>query len=244
MLWFWKAQRLNPKLTTKYNDNVITNDFDNIYNDVRYDQNMLYNYHDNYDFGSDNSGDITKYENIQYYRKNHNDYDLITAGCGSITDNNILSYSQYLMIFSCCKKGGNSIIKRVFPIENTQELTMLYLFYYLFENVIVYKPKLNYHSQEYYLIGLNYKGIKPQLLDKLINFLKDYKTIGFMINIPMNFMLQVDKMQNELIENMNKYIKKQIYFCDNYETITKEEWIIIKKTIKEKIKDWFLSINI
>jgi hypothetical protein len=92
MLWFWKAQRLNPKLTTKYNDNVITNDFDNIYNDVRYDQNMLYNYHDNYDFGSDNSGDITKYENIQYYRKNHNDYDLITAGCGSITDNNILSY--------------------------------------------------------------------------------------------------------------------------------------------------------
>jgi len=244
MLWFWKAQRLNPKLTTKYNDNVITNDFDNIYNDVRYDQNMLYNYHDNYDFGSDNSGDITKYENIQYYRKNHNDYDLITAGCGSVIDNNILSYSQYLMIFSCCKKGGNSIIKRVFPIENTQELTMLYLFYYLFENVIVYKPKLNYHSQEYYLIGLNYKGIKPQLLDKLINFLKDYKTIGFMINIPMNFMLQVDKMQNELIENMNKFIKKQIYFCDNYETITKEEWIIIKKTIKEKIKDWFLSINI
>ena len=46
---------------------------------------MLYNYHDNYDFGSDNSGDITKYENIQYYRKNHNDYDLASSSVFSLS---------------------------------------------------------------------------------------------------------------------------------------------------------------
>jgi len=245
MIWSWKAQRLNPKITTKYNDNLITNDLDIIHNDVQYDESILYNYYSNYDFAVDDTGDITKYENIQYYRNKYNDNDLITAGCGgsggsgdSCIDKHILSYSQYLMIFSCCKKGGNAIFKRIFPIDNTQELNMLYLFYCLFETTIVYKPKLNYHSQEYYLIGLNYKGICNKLLDNLIDFIKDYKSIGFLSDMPTNFTLQVDKMQNELIENMNKFIKKQIYFCDNYENIKDDTWKILKTGIKEKIKDW------
>jgi len=247
IIWSWKGQRLNPKNKQIYNDDLITNNID-ILDDREfnygYDENMLNNYKNNYDYGADNTGDITKYENIQYYRKNHNDYDLVTAGCGtSQTDTGyILSYSQYLMIFSCCKKGGNAILKKIFPIENSQELSMLYLFYTLFESVIIYKPKINYYSQEYFLVGLKYKGINTKLLDKLIDFLKEYKTVGFLSNIPINFSLQVDKAQNELIENMNKFIKKQIYFCDNFEKITDEEWIIIKKSIKEKIKDWFSQI--
>ena len=244
--WVWKAQRINPLAALpKYNDNFITNDLDVIHNeDIGYDEIMLNNYYDNYDFGSNNTGDITKYENIMYYRQNHNDYDLITVGCSSKTGNeHILSYSQYLMIFSCCKKGGNAILKRVFPIENSQELNMLYLFYCLFENVIVYKPKLNYHSQEYFLVALNYKGISSELLDKLIDFLKNFDLVGFTTTMPTNFTLQVDKMQNDLIENMNKFIKKQIYFYDNYDTIKKDEWKILKRAIKEKIKDFFDDIG-
>ena len=245
--WTWKAQRLNPKFKMNYNDTSITNDFDlvDFDNSISFDENMLNNYYDNYDFGKDNTGDITTYENIQYYRKNHNDYELVTAGCG-IQQNDtgyILSYSQYLMIFSCCKKRGNAILKRVFPIENTQEISMLYLFYCLFENVIIYKPKINYHSQEFYLIGLNYKGINQNLLDKLIDFLQNYKLVGFITSMPNTFTLQVDKAQNELIENMNKFIKKQIYFCDNYENIKEEDWGLLKKAIREKLKDWFNDIG-
>ena len=211
--WLWKAQTLNPK----YNNDNIKDD--------------LYNY----DFGNDNTGDITKYENIQYYRKN--DYDLITVDYNPELNNNqhLLSYSQYLMIFSCCKKEGNAIIKKVFPIENTQELNMLYIFYCLFETMIIYKPKINYHSNEYYLIGLNYKGIDKKLLDKLINFIKDYKLVGFNTNISPSFILEINQIQNKLIENMNKFIKKQIYFCDNFETIKDDEWILLKKLIKKNI---------
>ena len=244
--WSWKAQTMNPKSNIIYNEKLITNDFDKIDLDNLdiNNENLLDIHYDNYDFGSDNTGDITKYENLQYYRNNHNDYDLITVGCGTQHNNSEFKFlfSQYLMIFSCCKKGGSSVLKRVFPIENSQELNMLYLFYCLFENVIVYKPKLNYHSQEYFLIGLNYKGISQKLLDKLIDFVKDYKTVGFITDMPTNFTLQVDKMQNELIENMNKFIKKQIYFCDNYDNIKKDEWDILKQAIKEKLKDWFADI--
>ena len=243
MPWSWKAQQLNPKFKMNYNDTFITNDLDdndNNDNSISFDENMLNDYYDNYDFGKDNTGDITTYENIQYYRKNHNDYDLVTAGCGTTqTDNGyILSYSQYLMIFSCCKKGGNAILKRAFPIENTQEISMVYLFYCLFKDVIIYKPKINYHSQEFYLIGLNYKGINQNLLDKLIDFLQNYQLVGFITSMPNTFTLQVDKAQNELIENMNKFIKKQIYFCDNYENIKEEDWTLLKKAIKEKLKNW------
>jgi hypothetical protein len=248
IVWSWKAQAINPKSKIIYNDKLITNELDkfNLNNFDIYDENLLNIYHNNYDYGSDNTGDITKYENLQYYRKHHNDYDLVTAGCGSCNNDgkDILSYAQYLMIFSCCKKGGNAIIKRIFPIENTQELNMLYLFYLLFESVIAYKPKLNYHSQEYYLVGLNYKGIDEKLLNKLIDFINDYKLVGFMSDIPSSFTLQIDKMQNELIENMNKFIKKQIYFCDNFENITKDDWQVLKTGIREKIKDWFNDLSI
>jgi hypothetical protein len=51
-------------------------------------------------------------------------------------------------------------------------------------------------------------------------------------------------MQNELIENMNKFIKKQIYFCDNLENITKDDWQVLKTGIREKIKDWFNDLSI
>ena len=65
-----------------------------------------------------------------------------------------------------------------------------------------------------------------------------------MSDIPSSFTLQIDKMQNELIENMNKFIKKQIYFCDNFENITKDDWQVLKTGIREKIKDWFNDLSI
>ena len=49
--------------------------------------------------------------------------------------------------------------------------------------------------------------------------------------------LEINQIQNELVENMNKFIKKQIYFCDNFENIKDEDWILLKKVIKKNIKN-------
>ena len=233
----WKAQSLNPN--RKDTDERIA------FGD---EANMLKKYPENYDFGYNKSGDITDYKNIEYYRKNYNDNDFITSDCGlPFIQKNlgyILSYSQYLMIFSCCKIGGNCVLKKYVPIDNTQEIYMLYLFYCLFDKVIIYKPKLNYQSQEYYLCGLNYLGINNDLLDKLINFLKNYKLNGFSSDIPNNFVLQIDKAQHALLDNMNNFIKKKIYFCDNFDKLTETDWENINKNCKEKIKEWFESVNL
>ena len=227
----WKAQSLNPNRKDK-DERIAFGD----------EANMLKKYPNNYDFGYNDSGDITDYKNIEYYRKNDNDF--VTADCGLPYNQKelayILSYAQYLMIFACCKVGGNCVLKRFIPIENTQEIYMMYLFYCVFDKVIIYKPKLNYQSQEYYLCGINYLGIDNKLFEKLIDYLKKFKLDGFSIKkIPENFLVQIDKAQHELLDNRNGFIKKKIYFCDKFESLSDDDWENINKTCKEKIKEWF-----
>jgi len=235
----WSAQSLNPNRNNKDDDKRLA------FGD---DANMLKKYPNNYDFGYDKSGDITDYKNIEYYRKNQCNNDFMSADCGLPYSqkklSNILAYSQYLMIFSCCKIGGNCVIKKNLPIENTQEIYMLYLFYCIFDKVIIYKPKLNYQSQEYYLCGINYLGIDKILLDKLIEYLKNYKLDGFSKNIPDNFLLQIDKVSHELLDVRNDFIRKKIYFCDKFETLSETDWDNINKACKEKIKEWFESVGL
>ena len=93
------------QINNKENSSLVNNNIGN--NQNLNNENLLDIHYDNYDFGSDNTGDITKYENLQYYRNNHNDYDLITVGCGTQRSDSGFKFlfSQYLMIFSCCKKS-------------------------------------------------------------------------------------------------------------------------------------------
>jgi hypothetical protein len=237
--FYWKAQSLNPDRDDKDSDERIA------FGD---EANMLKKYPNNYDFGYNKSGDITDYKNIEYYRKKYNDNDFVTADCGLPYSQKVLSnaltYAQYLMVFSCCKIGGNCAIKRWLPIENTQEIYMLYLFYCVFDKVIIYKPKLNYQSQEYYLCGINYLGIDKIFLDELIEYLKNYKLDGFPKNIPDSFLLQIDKAQHELLDIRNDFIRKKIYFCDKFELLSNDDWDNINKACKSKIKEWFESVGL
>ena len=130
------------------------------------------------------------------------------------------------------------------PVANNQELYLLYLFYSSYEKVILYKPKLNYQSQEYYLIGLNYKTIDDRILDKLIDFLKDYKLVGLSDKIPNDFLAQIDKAQHTLLDNFNKFIRKKIYFADNLTSLTDEDWKEINKASKNKIIEWLERVPV
>jgi len=236
--WEWKAQSLNPKTIKSDDDRKAFGD----------EANLLKMYPSNYDFGIGESGDITDYRNIIYYSKKYSQNDLTTADCGlpySQSDlSYVLSYATYLMIFCTTKKGGCSIVKRYVPISNNQEIYLLYLFYQSFEQTIIYKPKLNLQSQEYYLIGLKYKQIDRLVLDSMIEFLKNYKKTGFANDIPESFLLQVDKAQHILLDSMNKFINKKIYFCDNFNNLSYSDWSKINQATEDKIKEWLESVPI
>ena len=155
-----------------------------------------------------------------------------------------MGFSIYLSIFGCTKIGGNAIIKRYFPISNNQELYMLHLWHSLFGETIAYKPRVNYQSEEFYLIGLNYKGIDQTLLNDLLNFLTNYKQVGFSKDIPDSFLLQANQMQHKLLDNFNKMIRKKIFFVDTFKKLSKEDWDKLDEAIQDKIKEWFDKVPI
>jgi hypothetical protein len=107
----------------------------------------------------------------------------------------------------------------------------------------MYKPRINYESQEYYLIGFNYKPINESLFNQLLEFLKNYDEHGMVGLIELNkiderFLLQLDKGQHLLLDNFNKMLKKKIFFTDNFHNLTQKDWKYINISIEEKIKEW------
>ena len=236
--WQWTAQSLNIK-------NMSKEDVRKAFGD---EANLVKLHPNNYDYGYDKTGDINNYKNVKYYRDKYPDNNLTTADCGlplcQEELGHILAYSTYLMVFCTTKNGGNSIIKRYVPINNNQEIYLLYLFYQSYEKTIIYKPKLNYQCQEYYLIGINYKRLNDDTLDSMIEFLKKYEKVGFTDEIPDDFLAQLDTAQHMLLDNMNKFIKKKIYFCDNFTKLDENDWNNINLAIKEKINEWIEKISI
>jgi 23S rRNA U2552 (ribose-2'-O)-methylase RlmE/FtsJ len=243
--WQWSAQSLNPS-----NNNLDTPDRIQVaFGD---DAGLLRKHRKNYDFGPLNTGDITDPVNIEYYRKKYNHTnDFITADCGLSSEYKHLSgklaYSTFLLIFATLKQGGNCLIKRILPIDNQQEIILLYIFYLSFEKMHFYKPRVNYQSPEYYVIGLNYKPISEELYEKLLEFLKNYNKVGLVkldniVDLD-DFLLQLDKAQHNLIDNLNDFIRKKIYFADNVDKLTSHDWIYINKGIKDKIGEWLTEFR-
>jgi hypothetical protein len=192
----------------------------------------------------DGTGDITNYKNIEYYVKNHGQNDFVTGDCGlSIFLKDLgykMSFSMYVLMLGLLKNGGTCVLKKRFPINNNQELYMLYICYLSFDRVYMYKPRQNYQSNEYYLICTGYNQIKKELFDELLNFLKNYSLKGMCDYNKMDdkFLLQLDEGQNILQDNMNNFIRRKIYFVDNFHEMTDNDWAMIKNAIKEKINEW------
>lgn len=243
--WKWKAQSLNPlfERLTKDNLNVAFGD----------SAGLVKKNPDKYDFGYNGSGDITDVKNIEYYKQKYPDNDFITADCGLPSENKDLSgkltLSTYLLIFALLKKGGNCLIKKIMPIDNQQNIILLYIFYLSFEKMYFYKPRVNQQSPEYYLIGINYTPIPNNLFETLLEFLKDYKKIGLIKFEDNNdniydFLLQIDKAQHLFIGNINDFIRKKIYFADTHTEFTENDWLYINKGIKDKIVEWLSEFKL
>ena len=232
--WIWKAQSLNPYKERKEDERVAFGD----------DGNILKKYFTHYDFGPKKTGDINDPDNLQYYQNKYGDNDFVTADCGlPYTQKDIsslLSFSMFLSVFVALKKGGSCVIKRHLPLEENQEIGLLYISYIIFDKMMLYKPVVNQQSQEYYIICTGFRGIDTNTLNKMKDIQKNYTNTGLVdiSLIPDEFLLQLYKGLDILIDNFNKFIEKKIYFADNFNKITKGEWDVIQNASKKKIIGW------
>lgn len=235
----WYANSLNPKTT---NANVG-------------DQNgYIKKYPEKWLFGSDNTGDITKYENLAYYSNfiKKNKINFVTSDCGlpaSLDDSNEMlrvHLAEFVLIMKSLNEGGNFVAKFFFPLIRPLELYIIYCLYKSFGELSIYKPIINIYSSEFYLIGKNYSGVgyDIDILYDLISPDKFNPNFKPSVNIDNNFLRQLCVFNKKLIDDYSEHFKKQLFYVDYRETFPDSFISQMKYNISRKNDEWISKMNL
>jgi 23S rRNA U2552 (ribose-2'-O)-methylase RlmE/FtsJ len=185
----WRANSLKPSNfnRAKYEKNA------KIFGD---DYGLIKNNPDKWIFGADDTGDIINTENMRWFKKylldwtknNNQKLNLVTGDAGIVESFEIMSkldLSCMLLTLASSQKGSNCVIKHFLPFiysenksyESNGFYCCLYYSYFLhFEKIVFFKPSTsNPNSNEFYIIGFNFKGIQNDVLEKYYNVLDNYK---------------------------------------------------------------------
>ena len=240
----WIAQSLHPK--TKFQDKRGFSD----------EFKLMKKFPDQWDFGKTKTGDITDIDNLIYYRNTYKDtnLNLVLGDCGlafvceedSLSD--ILHVSQIIAMLSILSKGGNFALKLYLPALTPIYISLFYLLYTRFRGFQFYKSFQNNWSPEYYICGTNYlEPINDTEFNELLDLLKNFNVNNSIIplrKISEEFILQLDHIFNELINNFKMAIKRVIYFVDNVSDMSKNDIDKLYKSIPNKNVDWSKMFNI
>ena len=179
----WFANSLNP-----FNKEVAAKYGKVFQDELKY----MATYPDQWVFGADDTGDITRVANIKNIAKRTGSVALITGDAGLGTDMDVfllqkLEVAQLVMSLACVAKGGSAIIKYFASsygadfdlmkrsVPYVASIIATYQKYY--EQVHMIKPiTSNPMSSEYYIVAIGFKGITSTELDKYYHILEDFKT--------------------------------------------------------------------
>jgi hypothetical protein len=183
---------------------------------------------DNWLYGSDNTGDITSYENILNYEQisKIKKYNIVTSDCGiqfaiyEFQEEEIeyINYSQFVTMLLCLQKGGSCAMKVFLPLARPMALYMGHLLFEYFEEVIYFKPSLNLTSSEIYLVGKGYKTIPANIRDEVLALQKNKMNISELLpklNNDKNYLTNIEKHYhfcNTLVFNSISCINKYLFF--------------------------------
>jgi hypothetical protein len=230
----WDATTLNPKYLSK---NGIGDTYD-----------LLKKYKDKWTFGFDGTGDITVEKNIKHYRKICEDREFIIGDCGLPWGDDsipgiVLYYSQMLFILYNLKEGGGCIFKQILNFGHKIIVDMVYLLYYCFDIVKVYKPTQNAFSGEMYIVCTGYKRLLKDsdfdILFKVLDNKKDiHKKSIISEEYKKEFIYQFANTLEKIIVNFNQAIDRQLFYTDFWDLIQHEDKDEIKRYIDIKNKDW------
>lgn len=238
----WKAQSLNPnkihEAKTAFGD----------------EYGYIANYPDNWIWGADETGDITKEANIRFYKKYCEGVNLMTSDCGLPYDREDIEsikllkvhYAQILFILHCLPLEADFIVKLYMPVANSLQISIVYLIYNLFDTVTFYKGVVNTFSKEFYMIGRGYKGIKTEMEQKLFDILNnfDFKVDLFDNLYNEDFMFQLEYVLQKIFDNYKFTFHRQLFYVDNMNYINDRYLKKIKGAIKNKNYAWIRRMHL
>lgn len=210
---------------------------------------LIKRHSDRWNWGTDGTGDITKIENINYYKKlideKETPIELITSDCGlSMKECGYekVAFASLLSILYILPIGGTMIYKILTPIEEPIILNLVYIAYCNFKELLFYKPVQNNQSREFYIIGKGYLGTDINILSTFFKVLKNFKD-GSNIDLmndkyPEAFVRQFISISNTLADNYVYTIERNVYYLDNYENLTPEFFKLMVDYYDEKNHDW------
>lgn len=150
-----------------------------------------------------------------------------------------LIYSQIITALKCQVRGGIFICK-IFDMNLFITVEIIYLVYQLYEEVIIYKPKTSrIANSEKYLVCIGFKGVQPDLLDRLLAILtewnsvnlasKTFNQLGIGLIIPMEFIDELKRINKIIVSN-------QICIINNIMNIYHNKFNLDAKWKKENSK--------
>jgi hypothetical protein len=226
--YLWKANSLNPgnkEVTKEYGTALFRDDYG-----------LIKKFKQNWIWGADNTGDITRSKNIKWYRQylkewaGKNRIDVITGDGGLELDRATvelqkLEYGQFLLAAATSSPGKHCIIKTFTPFMGNKKETvesggffvgLLFLYSLLYRNVYLVKPYTSRPtSGEYYIVGKNFVGLPDFALDKLLEILDNFKLNQTFFSknvIPKRFVNQTIKFIEQMSDYNTQTIERQLFF--------------------------------
>jgi len=240
----WTGQSLNPRSgkNEKYRKQKIFGDTYGLYQ----------NYPENWDFGVDNSGDITKIKNMKYYKKYLQEVDLVTSDCGldmtqstkAVYQDKEMSYinfCQILMVLHGLKKGSHYISKVFLPQTTNYIVGLNYIMSSCFEEFYIHKSSLNIGSSEVYLVCKKFLGIDEKITEQLFEIKKKLKIETSFVDVPDNFLKEYSEKLSIFVQNQINYIERNIFYYENPLLFVDEKEIL--KVQKDNSKKWIEYYN-
>ena len=228
----WRAQSLNPKTQGALKD---------VYG-------LIKKYNDRWDFGPDDSGDITKLKNMRYYMSQLKDLDLVTFDCGfgfetktaeTYQDREAIdiNFSQILIILGGISKGTNIVLKVYLPQSYPYIISLNYIMYCCFEEFFMYKSLVNPQSSEVYLVGKNFKrNLTEEQLESLLKKRKNVSSDKFLLDIPDKFLKFYEETISKFVQNNIDAITRFNYYYSNPQLMDDSE--LFTRIKKNNAKNW------
>jgi len=237
----WVTQSLHPRLA-----------------DIKDTYGLIKRHPERWDWGADGTGDITNVKNIRHYMKRAREMgniNLMTSDCGLPMGNpkyELVAFASYVAMLAILPRGGTIVYKILSPIDLPLIWNLIYITYTNFKELAFFKPVQNSQSREFYIIGKDYLGTAPQVIDKLLDIISRWSRLEssgykaswleeldlFSDTYPEEFVAQVLAISEKLTSNYVNSIERIIYYVDNNDALGSEYQRHIDKYIKEKNEDW------
>jgi hypothetical protein len=241
----WTGNSLNP-----FNESN-KKKYSALFNDV---YGFIKRYKNRWDWGADNTGDISSKKNLLYYENKYKDrqIDIFTSDCGLGANEEFeqegslcfLSISQLLLGLLILKIGGTAICKIFIPFTKPLSLSILYIYTIYFEKIHIIKPSSgSLANSEVYIIGINKKyhlseNNKKVLFDVLENIDMDKSLFN---NFSDKFIEEIAELSNMFIRLQEEYINRSYFYYDNPKIFEKDKYDYMRDAKEKYAKKWIID---